>query len=575
MVKDLERFVAVAQGKHPAALVVRDARIYQSFAGQFRKGDIAIEQGYIAGLGDYRGQDTIDAAGRYALPGFIDGHVHIESSLLSPAEFARAVVPTGTTTVVTDPHEIANVAGLTGIRYMMAAAEHLPLDTFFTLPSCVPATEMEDSGARLTAADLEPLLDDPRVLGLAEMMNVPGVLSGAPVVYDKLTMRRGMRIEGHAPGLMGKALMGYAAAGISSDHECVTAQEGQARLEAGMYLQIREGSAARNFSALRPVVNEHTAPFCMFVTDDRLPADILARGHINSILKSAVEAGLPLSLAVNMATVNPARYFGLKERGVLAPNRLADILLFDGDGSWRPFLVLKSGAMVAREGRLLVGMPTADFPALLKTVNIAPVSRRDLMISLPHKRAHVIGLVPHQLLTEKRVVEVKTEQGMAVADPARDILKLAVIERHHATGRVGMGLLQGYGLKRGAIASTVGHDSHNIIVVGANDEDMLTAIRELERIEGGFAIAAGGEVLASLALPIGGLMTPQDARTVAEENDWLTQTARQLGVSEEYDPLMTLAFLSLPVIPELKLTDRGLVDVSSGKILPVDAEEEI
>ena len=575
MVKDLERFVAVAQGKHPAALVVRDARIYQSFAGQFRKGDIAIEQGYIAGLGDYRGQDTIDAAGRYALPGFIDGHVHIESSLLSPAEFARAVVPTGTTTVVTDPHEIANVAGLTGIRYMMAAAEHLPLDTFFTLPSCVPATEMEDSGARLTAADLEPLLDDPRVLGLAEMMNVPGVLSGAPVVYDKLTMRRGMRIEGHAPGLMGKALMGYAAAGISSDHECVTAQEGQARLEAGMYLQIREGSAARNFSALRPVVNEHTAPFCMFVTDDRLPADILARGHINSILKSAVEAGLPLSLAVNMATVNPARYFGLKERGVLAPHRLADILLFDGDGSWRPFLVLKSGAMVAREGRLLVGMPTADFPALLKTVNIAPVSRRDLMISLPHKRAHVIGLVPHQLLTEKRVVEVKTEQGMAVADPARDILKLAVIERHHATGRVGMGLLQGYGLKRGAIASTLGHDSHNIIVVGANDEDMLTAIRELERIEGGFAIAAGGEVLASLALPIGGLMTPQDARTVAEENDWLTQTARQLGVSEEYDPLMTLAFLSLPVIPELKLTDRGLVDVSSGKILPVDAEEEI
>ena len=575
MVKDLERFVAVAQGKHPAALVVRDARIYQSFAGRFRKGDIAIEQGYIAGLGDYWGQDTIDAAGRYALPGFIDGHVHIESSLLSPAEFARAVVPTGTTTVVTDPHEIANVAGLTGIRYMMAAAEHLPLDTFFTLPSCVPATEMEDSGARLTAADLEPLLDDPRVLGLAEMMNVPGVLSGAPVVYDKLTMRRGMRIEGHAPGLMGKALMGYAAAGISSDHECVTAQEGQARLEAGMYLQIREGSAARNFSALRPVVNEHTAPFCMFVTDDRLPADILARGHINSILKSAVEAGLPLSLAVNMATVNPARYFGLKERGVLAPNRLADILLFDGDGSWRPFLVLKSGAMVAREGRLLVGMPTADFPALLKTVNIAPVSRRDLMISLPHKRAHVIGLVPHQLLTEKRVVEVKTEQGMAVADPARDILKLAVIERHHATGRVGMGLLQGYGLKRGAIASTVGHDSHNIIVVGANDEDMLTAIRELERIEGGFAIAAGGEVLASLALPIGGLMTPQDARTVAEENDWLTQTARRLGVSEEYDPLMTLAFLSLPVIPELKLTDRGLVDVSSGKILPVDAEEEI
>ena len=358
----------MAQGKAPAELVIRGAKVYQSFTGTFADGDIAIDQGYIAGLGGYVGRETIAAEGRYALPGFIDGHIHIESSLLSPREFARAVVPIGTTAVVTDPHEIANVAGISGIRYMMNASRNLPLDTFFMLPSCVPATALEDGGARLSAEDLAPLLDEPQVLGLAEMMNVPGVLAGDPTVYEKLTMRWGLQIEGHAPGLLGKPLMAYAAAGISSDHECVTAEEGWARLAAGMYLEIREGSAAHNLTALRPILNERTAPFCLFVTDDRHPADILERGHINSIVKSAVDAGVPLSAAINMATVNPARYFGLKERGVLAPHRIADILLFDGDGSWRPSHVLKSGVLAAREGRLLLGMPEAEDTELRHTV---------------------------------------------------------------------------------------------------------------------------------------------------------------------------------------------------------------
>lgn len=573
MIADLERFTAVAQGKAPAELVIRGAKVYQSFTGTFADGDIAIDQGYIAGLGGYVGRETIAAEGRYALPGFIDGHIHIESSLLSPREFARAVVPIGTTAVVTDPHEIANVAGISGIRYMMNASRNLPLDTFFMLPSCVPATALEDGGARLSAEDLAPLLDEPQVLGLAEMMNVPGVLAGDPTVYEKLTMRWGLQIEGHAPGLLGKPLMAYAAAGISSDHECVTAEEGWARLAAGMYLEIREGSAAHNLTALRPILNERTAPFCLFVTDDRHPADILERGHINSIVKSAVDAGVPLSAAINMATVNPARYFGLKERGVLAPHRIADILLFDGDGSWRPSHVLKSGVLAAREGRLLLGMPEAEDTELRHTVHIAPVEQADLVIPLPSGKAHVIGLVPGQLLTEKLTLLVKTEEGRAVADPERDILKLAVIERHHATGRIGLGLLSGYGLKRGAVASTVGHDSHNLIVAGADDADMVIAIREIQRIGGGFVIAAGGEVLASLPLPIGGLMTSRDAHAVAQDNAYLIHTARRLGVSDGCDPLMTLAFLSLPVIPALKLTDRGLVDVGTGKFLLVDAGE--
>ena len=573
MIADLERFTAVAQGKAPAELVIRGAKVYQSFTGTFADGDIAIDQGYIAGLGGYVGRETIAAEGRYALPGFIDGHIHIESSLLSPREFARAVVPIGTTAVVTDPHEIANVAGILGIRYMMNASRNLPLDTFFMLPSCVPATALEDGGARLSAEDLAPLLDDPRVLGLAEMMDVPGVLAGDPMVYEKLTMRPGMHIEGHAPALLGKPLMAYAAAGISSDHECVTAEEGWARLAAGMYLEIREGSAAHNLKALRPLLNERTSPFCLFVTDDRHPADLLARGHINSIVKSAVDAGVPLAMAINMATVNPARYFGLKERGVLAPHRIADILLFDGNGSWRPSHVLKSGVLAALEGRLLLGLPEAEDAALRHTVHIAPVKTTDLAIPVPSGRAHVIGLVPNQLLTEKLTLSVKTEEGRAVADPERDILKLAVIERHHATGRIGLGLLSGYGLKRGAVASTVGHDSHNLIVAGADDADMVIAIREIQRIGGGFVIAAGGEVLASLPLPIGGLMTSRDAHAVAQDNAYLIHTARRLGVSDGCDPLMTLAFLSLPVIPALKLTDRGLVDVGTGKFLLVDAGE--
>lgn len=570
MIEDLARFIAVARGERPADLVVKGARIFQSFTGEFVWGDIAIDQGYIAGLGSYIGRDTIEAEGRYALPGFIDGHIHIESSLLSPAEFARLVVPLGTTTVIADPHEIANVAGVAGIRYMMRATERLPLDVFFMLPSCVPATPLEDSGARLTAADLFPLLDEPRVLGLAEVMNVPGVLNGDPEVCAKLTMRRGMNIDGHAPGLLGQELMAYAAAGIVADHECVTAEEAWARLAAGMFVAIREGSAARNFAALRPILNERTSPYCMLVTDDREPADILRRGHINSIVKMAVEADVPLAAAIHLATLNPARAFGLKDRGMLAPHRKADILLFGG-GSWLPSMVIKNGALVALEGKLIVSMPEIGAEALCHTVNIAPLKISDLAVPVPSGRANVIGLVPRQLITERRVLPVLTEQGLAVADPEHDILKLAVIERHHGSGRVGTGLLQGYGLRRGAIASTVGHDSHNLIVVGANDADMMTAVAEIQRIQGGYVIVAEGEVLAALPLPIGGLMASEAARSVAEQGAWLAQTAHRLGVSEDCEPLQSLSFLSLPVIPALKITDRGLVDVVTGNFLPVDA----
>ncbi len=572
MIKDLAHFVMVAQGKAMADVVIKDANVYQSFLGTFTRGDIAIDQGHVAGIGSYEGHETIDAHGRYATPSFIDGHVHIESSMLCPREFARAVVPLGTLTVVTDPHEIANVAGVAGIRYMMDAAKNLPMDTYFMLPSCVPSTPLEDSGATLSAAELRPLLDEPMVLGLAEFMNVPGVLLCDAQAYQKLTMKDDLKIEGHAPGVMGSDLSGYAAAGITSDHECVTADEARARLAAGMYLEIREGSAARNYRALSPVIDEHTAPYCLLVTDDRHPADILERGHINSIVRDAVKSGLDLGVAINMATINPACYFGLRDTGVIAPHYHADILLFDDLESFVPSLVMRRGKVVAEKGGLVCTMPEINHGLIEDSVRLAPFSASDLVIHLPGGKANVMELVPHQLITKKAVMDVKTENGLAVADAEHDILKLAVFERHHATGQVGRALVKGFGLKAGAIASTVGHDSHNLTVIGASDVDMIAAARELERIHGGFAIARDGKVLGSLALPIGGLMTTSDARYVASEAAKLVKIGRDLGVNEAYDPLMTLAFLSLPVIPALKLTDRGLVDVTAGRIISVAAE---
>ncbi len=570
---DKEKFVRIARGEEAAELVLKNANVFFSFTGEFGRGDIAIADGRIAGIGQYQGKNELDLTGKYITPGFLDGHVHIESSMLSPAEFANAVVPTGTTTVIADPHEIANVAGLSGIRYMLQATENLPLNVYFMLPSCVPATPLEDSGAVLLAEDLAPLLKEPRVLGLAELMNVPGVLYGDPDVYAKLAMVADGRTDGHAPGLSGRDLMAYAAAGVGSDHECVNGQEALERLRAGMYLLVREGSAAKNLRALLPIITSYTAPFCCFVTDDRHPADLLQEGHINHMVRKAVNLGLPIPIALQMATINTARYFGLRDIGAIAPNYRADLLVFDNLKDWQPELVFKNGRLTAEKGKMKCPgkeIPSADIE---HTMHVAPIKKEQLRIPMQGTWANVIGLIPEQILTKKLQIAVRTIQGEAVSDPEYDVLKLAVFERHHMTGKCSMALVQGFGLKHGAIASTVSHDSHNLIIIGVSDDDILLAARELENIGGGVAVVDHGKVLGSLALPIGGLMSNRGAREVSKELAALKQLAYALGIRDCYDPFLTLAFLSLPVIPSLKLTDVGLVDVDAFKFIPVAAEE--
>ncbi len=570
--KDLKRLVRTAQGIEAADLVLKNAEVFHAFTGEFIKCDIAITDGYVAGLGTYKGEREIDLSGRYVTPGFLDGHVHIESSMMSPREFSRAVIPTGTTTVVADPHEIANVAGVAGIQYMLDATENLPMNVYMMLPSCVPATPLEDSGAKLEAADLKPFLSHPRVLGLAELMNVPGVLNGDDMVYAKLQLAEHYLVDGHAPGLTGHPLMGYAAAGIHTDHECATKEQAMERLRAGMYVLIREGTAVKNLRALLPIVNADTSSFCCFAADDKIPAELLTEGYINDMVRIAIKEGIPVATALQMATINTARCFGLRDVGAIAPHYKADILVFDDLDSWKPSMVFKDGELAAEHGVMLLDPPDVSAEKIEHSMHLAPLQMEQLRMPLPGGEANVIGLIPYQILTKKFRLKVKTVKGEAVSDPENQILKLAVFERHHASGQTGLGLVKGFGLQRGALASTIAHDSHNLIVIGASDDDMMLAARELERIGGGIAIAVDGEIAGSLALPIAGLMSKEGAETVAQEVGSLIAKAHALGVCEYYAPFLTLAFLSLPVIPELKLTDRGLVDVNAFQFVSLQAK---
>ena len=570
--KDLKRLVRTAQGIEAADLVLKNAEVFHAFTGEFIKCDIVITDGYVAGLGTYKGEREIDLSGRYVTPGFLDGHVHIESSMMSPREFSRAVIPTGTTTVVADPHEIANVAGVAGIQYMLDATENLPMNVYVMLPSCVPATPLEDSGAKLEAADLKPFLSHPRVLGLAELMNVPGVLNGDDMVYAKLQLAEHYLVDGHAPGLTGHPLMGYAAAGIHTDHECATKEQAMERLRAGMYVLIREGTAVKNLRALLPIVNADTSSFCCFAADDKIPAELLTEGYINDMVRIAIKEGIPVATALQMATINTARCFGLRDVGAIAPHYKADILVFDDLDSWKPSMVFKDGELAAEHGVMLLDPPDVSAEKIEHSMHLAPLQMEQLRMPLPGGEANVIGLIPYQILTKKFRLKVKTVKGEAVSDPENQILKLAVFERHHASGQTGLGLVKGFGLQRGALASTIAHDSHNLIVIGASDDDMMLAARELERIGGGIAIAVDGEIAGSLALPIAGLMSKEGAETVAQEVGSLIAKAHALGVCEYYAPFLTLAFLSLPVIPELKLTDRGLVDVNAFQFVSLQAK---
>lgn len=553
-------------------MVLKNAEVFHVYTGEFILCDIAIADGYIAGTGSYFGIEEIDMQGRYITPGFIDAHVHIESSMLTPYQFAKAALPCGVTTIVTDPHEIANVCGAKGIQYMLDATEQLPLNVYFMLPSCVPATDFEDSGAVLLAEDLEPFMEHPRVLGLAEVMNAPGVLQQDENVMAKLDMAGKGRIDGHAPGLTSSQLMGYAAAGITTDHECITKEQALDRLRAGIKVMLREGTAAKNMRSLLPTVNPDTAPYFMFCADDKIPAELLDSGYINYMVKTAIEEGVSVANALQIATINAARHYGIKDAGAILPGRRADLLVFDNLDEWKPRQVYKDGRLAVDNGRLLQEGRNCDSSSLEHTVNLAPVTVESFRLPLKTEMANVIGLVPYQIVTNKAALSVKRVDGYAVSDVENDILKLAVLERHHATGNIGLGLVKGFGLKRGALASTVGHDSHNLIVIGTNDEDMLAAVQELQRIGGGICIAENGQIRGALPLPVGGLMTNEPALMVAKQQAEMIALAREMGVPEFYSPFLTLAFLSLPVIPSLKLTDRGLVDVDSFKFIPLEVK---
>jgi adenine deaminase len=560
MASTLSRRLAVARGDEPADLVIRGGRVFSVFTREWLETSVAIVDGYVAGLGDYEGTETLDAAGRYVVPGFVDAHMHLESSKLLVDEFARLVLPFGTTAVVADPHEIANVLGSDGVHWLLDVCARIPLDVWFMASSSVPASRFESPRRELTTGDLEGLLRRRRVIGLAEMMNFPGVVSGDERELEKLALAR--HVDGHAPGVHGRELNAYTAAGIRSDHEAYTADEGRERLRAGMWLLIREGSAARNLQALLPLLAEYGPGRIAFCTDDREPEHIADDGHINSMVRDAVAFGIPPEDALVCATLNPALWHGLSHLGAVAPGYQADLLVLPDLERFVPDAVLKSGRPVAE-------IPRAEVPDWVRhTVRIGALGPEVFRIPWQGGRARVIGLVPGQIVTKSLVEELTARAGEAVADPARDLAKIAVIERHLGTGRTGLGFVRGFGLQRGALASTVAHDAHNIVVVGMSDSAMAVAVRRLANIGGGIVVVDGAEVLAELPLPVAGLLSDAPLDDVDARSRAIVAAAGELGCTVEA-PFQLLSFLALSVIPSLKLTDRGLVDVDRFELVPL------
>ena len=566
---DMNALITAARGDAPCDLLLANAKIVNVFSGRIVSGNIAIKDGRVAGFGDYEASQTVDLKGRYVCPGFIDAHVHIESAMVCVTEFARAVAPLGTTTVVADPHEIANVLGGQGIDYMLKTADGQPMDCLFALPSCVPATDMETAGARLMAGDLAPFFDHPRVVALAEMMNYPGVIFADPNVLAKLDLARDRRrvVDGHAPSVTGKQLNAYAAAGIVSDHECTGAEEALEKIDLGMHIMVREGTCARNLDDLFPAIDAGTWPRMMWCTDDRHPHDILTEGHVDAIVRKAVGLGLDPVTAIRMATLNPAEYFDIRDAGAIAPGRKANLIVFSDLKDIRAEQVYHLGRLVAENGRLVEGIFRPEPIAVTPSMNLDP-DKLDFSIPVRSGHMRVIRAIADQVVTGSEIMEVRDEAGLAVSDPDRDVLKIAVVDRHTGKGRIGMGFVTGMGLKKGALASSVAHDSHNIIVVGASDADMKAAVDHVAAMGGGFAVASGGMLLADLPLPIAGLMSDQPLATVRDQMDRVIAAGHELGATLK-DPFMTLGFLALPVIPDLKLTDKGLVDVGRFEIVPL------
>ena len=561
---DLARRVAVARGDEPADLIIHGGRVLSVFTREWLEVDVAVCDGVVAGLGAYEGAQTLDAGGMYVVPGFVDAHMHLESSKLLPSEFARLVLPLGTTTVVADPHEIANVLGTDGVHWLVDVCEGLPLDVFFTASSCVPASRFESPRRPFTTGDLESLLRRRRMVGLAEMMNFPGVVVGEHAELAKLVVAGRHHVDGHAPGLLGHALQAYAAAGIRSDHEASTAEEGRERLRAGMWLLIREASAARNLRALAPLALELGPSRIAFCTDDREPEHIARDGHMNAIVRDAVAYGVPPEDALVLASHHPALWHGLDRLGAIAPGYQADLLLLPDLERFLPEIVLK-------RGRAIEEIPPTPVPEwVTQTVRVQPVAADDLRIEWEGGPARVIGLVPGQIVTEALVEELDT----AAADPARDLAKIAVIERHLGTGRIGLGLVRGFGLARGAFASTFSHDAHNVVVVGASDADMAAAVARLVELGGGLVVVDGGSVTAELPLPVAGLVSDRSLDEVIAGGEATVAAVQALGSRLEA-PFQTLAFLALSVIPSLKITDHGLVDVDRFELVPLAANATV
>ena len=559
---DLARRLAVARGDEPADLVVRGGRVLSVFTREWLEADVAVCDGYVAGLGEYEGRETLDATGRFVVPGFIDAHMHLETTKLMVDEFARLVLPLGTTAVVADPHEMANVLGTDGVHWLFDLCAGLPLDVYFMASSSVPASDYESPRRRLTPGDLQGLLRRRRVIGLAEMMNFPGVISGDERELAKLELEHARHVDGHAPGVLGKDLNAYAAAGIRSDHEAYTVEEGRERLRAGMWVLIREASVARNLHALLPLVHEFGPHRLAFCTDDREPEHVVEDGHVNAIVREAVAFGIRPEHALVMASFNAAQWHELEHLGAIAPGYQADLLLLPDLERFVPELVLKAGRPVGEIAR-------AEVPEWVKhSVRVAPVSSNDLEIPWSEGKARVIGLIPGQIVTDALVVEPTVVEGVAVADPAHDLAKIGVFERHHGTGRFSLGFVQGFGLRTGAFGSTFSHDAHNIVVVGVDDGDMVRVVQRLSELGGGIVVVEDRGVRAELPLPVAGILSDQPVEEVVRQSEVCLRAVEELGCTFE-SPFQMLAFLALSVIPALKLTDQGLVDVDRFELVPL------
>ena len=577
MKDSLKKLIDVAMGRVPADVVIKNCKVVNVFSGEITEGNIAISDGQIAGIGEYEGKEVIDAEGRYAAPGFIDSHIHIESSYVSPEELGRLLVPHGGTTIMADPHEIANVCGEQGLAYMVEAGTRTALDIKYELPSCVPATPFENAGAVLGAREIEKLIPSNDFIGLGEFMNFPGVIYNDEDVIDKLVAakKQGKWIDGHGSGLEGNALNAYASAGILADHECSTVEEMKERLARGQYILLRQGSACHNLRTLLRGVTPENSRRCLLCSDDRQPKTILHEGHLDNHLRICVEEGIDPVTAIRMATLNAAECFGLKDRGAIAPGYRADIVLMDDLKDFQVNRVWIEGKLVAQEGAYLPKIEKFDISSVKGSVVLKDFSKDKFKMNLKSNKVNVIGILPGGVVTEKLTAEIELdENGEFVWNPDEDIVKVAVLERHHMTGNVACGFLKGYGIKEGAVALSIAHDSHNIIVVGVNDEEMEFAVKALVEQEGGIVLVKEGKVIESMPMPIAGLMSDQSGEWVDEKLTAIHDKAyAELGICGEVEPVMTLCFMSLIVIPAVKITDTGLFDVTTFSFIPVEINE--